>query len=135
MLSRVLFSIDNSHDVHSSAKFLRQMDTLRALGELTGAVTKCIGSFEGVLEDSYLMLQVDYDKFVRGKGYTEDQICIMYIPGDTRQPCTLEYGDGRAVGIGSMIKINKTMAQKVDSWTYTLEDGRYWCTKDQVDNL
>lgn len=120
MLERVIFAIDNDNDMHSNAKFMRRVDTLRALGKIEPVVL-CIGNYEGVLERSYMMLAKDFHHVV---DYIENQECVMYVPGDTRQPCTLRYKDGSVVEIGPMKRVDKSEAMLHKGWTYC--EGNYY---------
>jgi hypothetical protein len=65
-MEMIVFSIDKAHDLHTQAKFLRHLSNRKAMGEMLGEVQLCIGKYEGVLEPSFLMLSVDFNKHVRG---------------------------------------------------------------------
>lgn len=128
-LEKVVFAVDNNIDTHTAAKFLRHVDTNRALGNLKGPVTHCIGSWteeDGVthLEPSYMMDSRDYYEIVAHSGYVDKQVCILKVPGDTRQPCTLEFSNGYTKGLGPMRET--TSPHKVDNWTYVQETGKYF---------
>lgn len=126
-LASIVFAIDKPQDVHTQAKFLRYVDTLRAMGKLVGSVTQCIGSYQGVLERSYMMLMVDFDKHVRNSGFVSDQESFLHVPGDTRQPCVLEYqSSGVRVGLSPMASVNKEKALAGTSWTYSEQRGIFY---------
>jgi hypothetical protein len=125
-LAMVIFSIDNSSDVHQQAKFLRYVDGLRAMGKLVGGVSQCIGCYKGTLERSYMMLLVDFDKYIRNSGFVSDQESFLHIPGDVRQPCVLEYQtSGVREALGPMKEFPMAL-DYVDSWTYIEETGKYY---------
>jgi hypothetical protein len=125
---KVCFAIDNNHDLHTVAKFTRYIDTQRALGKLSGSVIQCVGFYVGELEPSYLMDRKDYCEFVDRSGYVDEQHCVMYIPGDTRQPCYLLYNEGEQANIGPLREVANTIG--LTSWTYVLETGKYFTTEE-----
>lgn len=125
-LERVIFAIDNGHDIHQQAKFLRLVDTLRAMNKLKGSVVSCIGMYHGTLERSYMMLSVDYETHIAHTSFVQAQESVLYVPGDTRQPCTLRYSSGSTEALGTMSKIDYGEAVERDSWTYIEETGKYY---------
>lgn len=128
-LEKTVFAIDNNIDTHTAAKFLRHVDTNRAMGKLKGSIVHCIGSWtddDGYthLEPSYMMDSVDYYAVVAESGYVDKQVCVLKVPGDTRQPCSLEFSNGYSQCLGPM---RETKApHKVESWTYVQETGKYF---------
>ena len=130
-LERVIFSIDQPHDLHVQAKFLRHLDTARAMDQLMGPVTLCIGSYQGVLEPSYMMLRIDFNKIVKPTEYIRDQESILTVPGDARQPCTLEYlQEDRKLGLGPLRKVSEEQLPHYDGWTYILQTGKYFTCEE-----
>lgn len=124
-LEMIIFAIDNSSNVHSQAKFLRHVDTLRAMGKLVGGVTQCIGSYGGILERSYMMTVADFDKHVRHSGFVSEQDSFLRVPGDTRQPCVLEYqSSGTQETLNPMEEIYEDCSYL--NWTYVEETGKYF---------
>jgi len=128
MLNKIIFAIDNDTDVHTVAKFLRHIDTARAMETMKGAFIPCIGCYDGELESSYMMDERDYRRIVEPLSFTADQDCIMHVPADTRQWCTLEYATGGTESIGAMRQITALEAMGLRAWTYVLETGMYWTT-------
>jgi len=129
MLNKVCFAIDNPHDVHTVAKFMRYMDTKRVMGELTGSLIQCVGFWEGELEPSYIMNVVDYEKFVVPMNFTDNQDCVMYIPGDTRQSCTMKFRDEEQIySLGPLKRVKHEEVHKYFSYTYLLATKTYWVT-------
>lgn len=124
-LASVIFSIDGSYSVHKQAKFLRYVDTLRAMGKLVGGVSQCIGSYNGTLERSYMMLLVDFDKHVRNSGFVSEQESFLHVPGDTRQPCVLEY---QASGVREVLDVMTEVGDGYTAmnWTYVEEKDKYY---------
>ena len=126
-LSKVIFSIDNVSDLHTMATFTRFLDTKRAMDKLVGSVTLCVGSYYGELEPSFMMDQVDFDKFIRGTDWIKNQESVLHVPGDVRQPCVLEYqASGRMENIGPMRQISYNFSNYLESWTYVPATGKYF---------
>jgi len=129
MLNKIIFAIDNNTDFHTVAKFMRHIDTARAMDTLKGGVVMATGYWEGELEASYIMDEVDYRKLVEPLGFTKDQACILHVPADTRQPCTLEYGEGLPnKTVGAMREVSKGEALEGNAWTYVQETNKYFST-------
>ena len=125
-LEKVIFAIDNPHDLHQVACFTRFVDTQRALGRLTGEVVQCIGHWEGILEPSYMVNARDYYEFIEKSGYTTNQICVLHVPSDTRQPCHTETPLGVRETVGRMVRVDKSELNLVDPWTYVLASEEYF---------
>lgn len=123
-LEKVVFAIDANTNVHAVAKFLRQVDTLRAMNKIK-PVVQCIGMWENVLEASYMMDKVDYDTHIAGNGYADRQECILVVAGDTRQPCHLAFLDGSTASVGPMVEIEGP----VGNWTYVPATNKYFTCK------
>jgi len=124
-LEQIVFAIDKNYDAHTVSKFMRHMDTQRAMGR-ADPVVQCIGAWTGeegetYMEPSYMVSTRDFDKHVKDSGYVDDQVCFLVIPGDTRQPCALRYPDGSREALSPMRKIAST--QGVTNWTYVIETG------------
>jgi hypothetical protein len=124
MLEYVIFSIDNVDDLHTQARFFRWVDTLRAMEKLTGTLHSCIGSYEGDLERSFMMLAIDFDKYIVNSEYVKDQECFLRVPGDQRQPCVLEDKHGNRLSIPPMVPLN----EQPESLNYTYFNKKYWTT-------
>lgn len=129
IFEKVIFAIDGNTDTHIVAKFMRLMDTRRALGDLQGRVVQCIGSWTDgdgkvVMEPSYMMDAKDYYQYVQPSGYVDHQDCILKVPGDVRQPCSIEFQGGLTLGLNPMEQIDST--DGVSGWTYVVESGRYF---------
>lgn len=120
-LEKIIFAIDNNSDTHTVAKFLRHVDTLLATGKIK-PIVHCIGHWEGVLEVSYLMDAADYRAHVEPYGFTAGQDCVLLVPGDTRQPCTLQFPCGAVEGVGPMVEI----PGPIGNWTYVPATNKYF---------
>lgn len=123
MLERVIFAIDNDNDTHVVAKFMRHVDTLRAMGKID-PVVQLIGCYRGQLERSYMMRA---DQFDAVSEYVRNQESILLVPGDTRQPCVLEYLVGNErVPLGPMGEVSASDALQFEAWTYNPSNGKYF---------
>jgi len=71
-MESILFAPDGEENLHELKKFIKYADDLRALGKLVGQVIPCIGCYKGKLENSFLCLAVDYDKYF--KDWTKKQV-------------------------------------------------------------
>lgn len=80
----VVFSIDNSFNLHTMAKFLRYVDTKEAMGLTTSRMQRCIGRYKGVLEDSFIIGREDFFKFILPSGYIDNQESVMEVHVDSR---------------------------------------------------
>lgn len=124
----VIFAIDNNTDTHNVAKFMRHVDTQRALGAMKGLMQQAIGYWEGILEPSYIMRRDDYEKVVAGSGYVDAQECVMVAPQDTRQPAHLaSYNLSEFVAsLGPLREISAKEAKQAQGWTYNLASNKYF---------
>ena len=126
---RVLFSIDNLHDIHEYARAVRKLSEFEVMGRIA-EVVPCIGSFDGYLEPSFMVLAKDFDNVIRDMWFVDEQQTILRVPGDVRQPCVLEYLDsGARISIGPMKNIPSSQVGNYDSWTYVSETGLYFTTE------
>jgi len=126
MLEHVIFAIDNGDDAHVTAKFLRRMDTLKAMGVLTTPVVQTIGCYKGQLENSYMMMAKDMHHVRDYVNWIEGQESILRVPGDVRQPCELEFSDGSVVSVGPMREASAVEALQAEAWTYVPTTGKYF---------
>jgi hypothetical protein len=131
-LNKICFAIDNNADVHTTAKFLRLMDTQRALNNMQGSMFQCIGAYNGELETSYIVNEKDFYDIVEPSGYVNTQDSVLEIPGDTRQPCTLRYYDGATYMIGPMVRVSKAEVATLKNWTYVLATKQYFTTTGEI---
>ena len=125
---RVLFSIDNPHDIHEYARAVRKLSEFEAMGKIA-EVVPCVGSYYGALEPSFMVLARDWEKVIRPMWFVEGQQTILRVPGDVRQPCVLEYIEsGARLSIGPLRQV--TSASGLNSWTYVLETQQYFTTEN-----
>lgn len=124
-LEKIIFAIDDDKNLHNVAKFLRHVDTQRAMGNIK-PVVQCIGSWRNYLEKSYMMDLVDYNEYVKPWGWAVQQECVLIVPGDTRQPCTLQFASGQTRSVGPMVQTDVPTG----NWTYVIETDKYFYCAD-----
>lgn len=84
-MTKVIFAIDTGPEpLHTRAKFLRHLDTLRAMGKLDGEARIGIGHWvdpKGVswLEPCYMLTIDDYEQHVLRPGWTNGQQCVLIV--------------------------------------------------------
>lgn len=128
----VVFAIDQGTETHSVAKFLRHIDTQRAMGNMKGNMVHAIGSWKGNieqrLEPSYILCRKDYEEFVVPLGYTSGQESVMVTSQDTRQPARLLSAD-LSEYITTMLPVREVSAEdamQAVGWTYNLKTNKYF---------
>jgi len=84
----------------------------------------CVGYWQGVMEPSYMMDYDDYSKYVKYTAFVEKQECVLVVPGDTRQPCTIEPLDPTRLPetVAPMRQVGST--EGLDGWTVVLSTGK-----------
>ena len=73
------------------------------------------------------MSRRDYEQLVKPLGFTANQVCVLAVPGDTRQPCALEFPDGTQECVGAMRELPKG-ASLPAAWTFVESSGKYFTT-------
>lgn len=126
-MNYVLFSIDNVHDTHTLAKFLRHFDTQVAMGKTRGYLEQCIGSYEGSLELSFICNEDDYRDFVVPFGATNHQKSVIIIQGYECWSCSYDLLIGEYMG--TVRAVTKKKALKSVGWTYRPNLDSYFVIK------
>ena len=129
MLEYVIFAIDNGDDLHTQAKFLRHVDTLRASEKMVGTMHSGIGSYGGMLERCYMVLALDFDKHFKNLDYLSGQESVLRVPGDTHQPCTLHYANREPQSVGTMRQLKGVGVPNAD---FTYMNGQYWVCEQET---
>lgn len=126
MKNVVIFAIDNGSNLHEQAKFLRHLDTLRALQKLSAAPKCCVGFWEGQLERSYIIPTEAYRDYVAPQGWVANQHSVVRV--DDNGNADLMHPDlaVRMFNIGRMHKVDADVARKLDAWTFVEEEGQYY---------
>lgn len=125
----VIFSIDNVSDLHTKAKFLRYVDTLRAMNYLKGTMKLCIGSYNGILEDSFIIRKDDFEERIRSSGHIDNQESILHIRGKDML-CEFEYLNGGFDRAGRLVQVTASEAMTKSGWTYRPDLNIYWTLED-----
>ena len=127
----VIFSIDNAHDLHTQAKFLRYMDTLRAMDKLKGNMVLVIGCYKGVLEPAFILKEEDFDGFVRHKGFVDNQESVLHV-WDKRMFCELEYLSSTQLDESKcrLYEVSEKEAFASEGFTYRPDVKTYWIMKE-----
>lgn len=130
MKNYVIFAIDNDNDLHTVSKFLRHVDTQRALGNIKGTLKPCIGSYKGQMENSYIMRLDDFDLVVSGSGYVDNQESILLVEEGHRGVLygTLLFSSismkDQPLGILRAVPPERAMTH--DGWTYRPDLDTYY---------
>lgn len=125
MLERIIFSVDNAHDLYHYSKAVHTLDVLRAMGDI-GKPVPCIGCYDGCLEPSFMVTAPEWEIIRhRARQYLIDQASVLRVPGDVRQPCVLEFLHGNNwQTLGPMRAVDNPQDYK--GWTYVIETGLYF---------
>lgn len=127
-MNYVIFSIDNVTDIHTLAKFLRYMDSLRASQQTTGQMVQCIGCSEGKLEVSFIVNEKDFYGIVLPSGYVQNQDSFLIVfntpTGSTF--AYLHYKDGQETSPVRLKEVSKEVALQSSGWTYRPDLDVYW---------
>lgn len=126
MKNVVIFAIDNGHDLHQQAKFLRHLDTMRAMGKLSAMPKCCVGYWEGQLERSYILPIEDYRVYVAQHGFVDGQHSVVRVDDNVNADLMWPRLDVRMFNIGRMNKVDPDVARKLAAWTYVEEEGQYY---------
>lgn len=131
-MAYVIFSIDNVTNVHTLAKFLRHMDTQKALGNMEGRMKTLIGSYLGVMEYSFVCNEADFNNHVATMGFTSGQESILKLTNtfngrtSKRTLASLVYSSGDIEQLGELKSVSKDDALSEDGWTYDPTTNQYF---------
>lgn len=75
----VVFSFDNPQNLHTSAKFYRYLDTLRAMQKLSREPSLGTGMWMGSLEPAIMMDYNDFMEHVLYSGFVNYQECFLKL--------------------------------------------------------
>lgn len=127
MKNVVIFAIDNGHDLHTQAKFLRHLDTARSMGSLTKPVDLAIGCYQGHVERAYIMDTEDYARLVRPLTYTRGQESVLVVDSDGVASLSTPDLTAPLGVIGSLYRITTPFGHDpIDSWTFVEREGVYY---------
>jgi len=124
-LEKIIFSIDDCHDISVLARFLRYISGLNAMGKLAMEPVQMIGGYESSLELSWMVTAMDFDKHIRESDWLKGQKSVLHVPGDQRQTCHLEMlKDGKLVHLNQME--NESPQECWGGFSYRMDEGSYW---------
>jgi hypothetical protein len=132
MANYVIFSIDNVTNVHTLAQFSHHLDMKRAMQKLKGNVVLSIGSYKGMLEQSFILLREDFDLVVRDSQWIRDQESILHIEDGNAGKVygELEFlADGSRQYLGQVSEVPQDEAMQHDGWTYRPDLNKYFITE------
>lgn len=118
----ILFSIDNVEEPHSLYKFLKLSDNLRSVSKLEAPVRMCIGCYRGEKELSFLATENDFNNYY--KPFCVGQESVLHIPPSVKQPCILQYTDGRVSKVLGRMRMDGEEPE--GDYTYLLDNKTYW---------
>jgi hypothetical protein len=124
----VVFSIDNVNDVHVLAKFLRHVDTARAMNRMQGGIQQCIGMYNGLLEVSFIMREDDFNEHVKPFGFTDNQECVLHIVGSDMQASLVSLTEVKDIGFYEAVSHEE--AANATSWTYRPDMDQYFIARE-----
>lgn len=135
-MAYIIFSIDEVNDVHTLAKFLRHMDTQKALGKMEGAMRILMGSYKGVMEQSFICTEGDFNNHVSPMGFTTNQESVLRLyetsNGRTapRSFADLIYNSDDTDSLGEFKEVSRELAMTLDRWTYDPMMDTYYAAGD-----
>jgi hypothetical protein len=129
MANYVIFSVDNVQDVRTLAQFSHHLDMKRAMQKTKDSVKTCIGSYKGVMEQSFIMSRDDFDLVVRDSQWIKDQESILHIEDGNAGKVygELEFlVDGSRQYLGQVSEVSQDEAMQHDGWTYRPDLNKYF---------
>lgn len=126
MFPQVIFAIDDGDTLRTRKRFLKYVDNLVAVGKVAYC-SPCIGMWEGVLENSYMMRESSFMQHVWGTPWVAGQACFLVVPGDVRQPCRFLSPQGESSeGVGQLKEVGFKEAMLHGGWTYVEATQKYF---------
>jgi len=129
MRKYVVFSIDNVTEMRTLKRFLKVVDTAKAMKKMEGDMKLCIGSYKGVMEQSFIMRQDDFEAFVVPNGFVQNQesfLILEYGHKDVVYASLLWNESKRHEPIGRMVEVSHKKALRQDAWTYRPDLNAYF---------
>jgi hypothetical protein len=137
----ILFSIDQADQARELKKFLHYFDNLVAMKEAS-FIESCIGLYEGKLENSFLVTEKDFKRFLLdsdvGYLYISQQEAFLLIKDQPYgKMLAFEVRNGDRVGettepkyLGEFVSVPKEVAFKSNGFTYRPSIFTYWVIKN-----
>ena len=126
MKNVVIFAIDNGHDLHTQATFLRHLDTLRSMVKLKGEVKLCIGSWESQIERSYAMDRDDYIRHISQSAFVRQQKTVLRVGEEGDADLFIPAMTAHLGHVGVMREISPLKLDPWSGWTYVESEGLYY---------
>jgi hypothetical protein len=127
----VVFSIDKSNDLRTKKKFYKFLDDHTVMGKFKSVPKIIIGSYKNILEESFILLKEDYDRFVSNTDFVSNQESVMIVSVDhkNRMLASLQFKDGATKKLGRLENLTKKDALQLDGWSYNPDNNNYYGVK------
>lgn len=132
--TRVVFAVDNGTTMRGYARFMRHLDTLRAMGKLAGPVRLAVGAWTDPdtgrldVEPSFDMLLTDFAQWVRRNGWVSQQKAVLLVSGAGEASfCHPEHIESDAMHMGRYVALPMADAVTRGGWTLYHDTGEV-CT-------
>ena len=133
-MPKIIFAIDEQRGMRDRARFLRHLDTLRAMGKLQSEPRTAIGHWvdpdTGVswLEPSYCLDVEDFRDHVLPHGWVNGQKCVLSIGSGSCSIIGLHANADQVHSLGAFRCVGKVMPQ--GCWTRFDDNGEFWVAGD-----
>lgn len=128
-----IFSIDDEQDASTRIGFRLMF----AMSDARGNLIECRGSYKGKTENAFMCRSDDFDAFVWGTGWVDEQESVLRVSECNKQYARLDYADFsnpvvdehnpvRSEGIGSLKSVSEEEAMQHAAWTYRPDLNIYW---------
>lgn len=131
-MPKIIFAIDENgpQSFRTRARFLRHLDTLRAMGKLRDDPRTAIGHWVDPdtqvswLEPSYVLDAEDFHEHVQPHGWVNGQKCVLSVDATSCAIVGLANRPGEVYPLGAFRCIGKVMPQ--GNWTRFDDTGEFW---------
>jgi len=129
----VVFSIDENYKLQTTARFMRYIAELSIMNKLKMEPVLCMGSYDDVLEYSFVMDRNDYNEFIVNTKWVSNQESILVLnpinPRSNELQGYLHYETGTVIRVGKMYCIEKEDIHQYNAWTYAIAEDKYYVCK------
>ena len=129
-----IFSIDNEDDFTTLKKFMMYLDNLWVLGHLNYKPRKCVGGWEGSMEESFVMDLADFNEYAKSWCVNQDAILEVH-PKSYRQPhikmafCNYLKLE-RVITLGEFVPTNPSEMYLGEAFTYFMDTKEYFVCRN-----
>lgn len=133
-MSYVIFSIDNENNPMAMNVFMNHIAEVRRVFN-TSNLTPCMGSYKGQKENAFIWHVSDFDRYLRGTAYIQNQESVLHVASGNKMEAYLEYlgsdiGSGPYTEpAGQMHQVCKEEAMQSEAYTYRPDLNLYWVAK------